>query len=219
MIKPEPTEWVLPLYSRNGKHRYGELRVHVNLLTVLAKREEIGKRCLINDEELRVRLEKFECCKEIDTLKNDNITKEKVLELQAAVDEQVTKLPQVKGNKEDDMFGLEEECEVPIERKQSKISDLEKCKMNLDELERKYREMLEVKKECEITVEQKKQKVAELREEYERKIHELQQRKLFSALKQHNEKKIEENYQKIVRELLEDVTKIQQLTRMQKVVR
>jgi len=172
---------------------------------------------MINDEKLQAQLENFECCKEIETLKNDNITKEKVLELHAAVDEQVTKLQQVNGNKENDMFGLEEECEVPIERKQSKISDLKKCKMKLGELERKYKEMLEVKKECEIIVEQKK--VAELCEEYERKIHELQQWKLFSALKQHDEKKIEENYQKIVRELLEDVTKIQQLTGMQKVVR
>jgi len=40
MIKPEPTEWVLPLYSRNGKHRFGELRVCVNLMTVYEKKEE-----------------------------------------------------------------------------------------------------------------------------------------------------------------------------------
>jgi len=40
MIKPEPKEWVLPLYSRNGKRRYGELRVCVNLMTVYEERKE-----------------------------------------------------------------------------------------------------------------------------------------------------------------------------------
>jgi len=40
MIKPKPIEWVLPLYSCNGKCRYGELRVCVNAMAVHRQREE-----------------------------------------------------------------------------------------------------------------------------------------------------------------------------------
>ena len=145
------------------------------------------------------------CC-EIETLRNDNsASKNVIVKLQAVVQEQNIKLQQIKENRENN---------ATVMMKQNKISDLEKCKVKLRELEIKYKGMLEVKKECEIVVEQKKAKVAELREDYERKIHELKQWKAICALKQYDEKKIEESYQKIMRKALEDMTKIQAMQKM-----
>jgi len=46
------------------------------------------------------------------------------------------KLQQTEGNKENDICELEE-YHVSLEMKQTKISDQEKCKMKLSELERK----------------------------------------------------------------------------------
>ena len=195
MIKSEPTEWVLPLYSRNGKYVHGELRVCVNIMAVHERVEEIKEQNLITNKELKEQLEQSN--------KNgmENIGS------QGVVEEWDLKLQQTEGNEENDIYGLEEEYHVSLEMKQTKISDQEKCKMKLSELERKHKEMLEFKKECEIAIEQKKLKVAELREEYERKIHEL---KMVNTSKEHDEKKIEENYQKIIREVVEDVTTIQE---------
>ena len=148
---------------------------------------------------------KYRC--EIEVLRNHNSArKNEIVELQAVVQGQDIKLQQM--DKENEMYSIEEDNSTKM-TKQSKISDLEKCKMKVRELEIKHKEMLEVKKKCEIVVEQKKAKVAELREDYERKIHELKQWKAICALKQHDEAKTEESYQKITGKALEDMTKIQ----------
>jgi len=193
MIKPEPTEWVLPLHSRNGKYRYGELRVCVNVMAVYEKVEEIKEQYPMTNEELKKQSNK------------NNLENSVINELQCKVEEQDLKLQQMKGNEE--WYGVQE-------MKQAKISDQEKCKMKLGELEMKHREMLEMKKELEIAVEQKKLKVAELRKAYERKVEQL---KLASTSKQNDEKEIEESNQKIV-EVVEDMT-IQQSVGVQKMVR
>jgi len=56
MIKTEPSKWVLPLYSHNGKYVHGELRVHVNLMTVHERVEEIKEQNLITNKELTEQL-------------------------------------------------------------------------------------------------------------------------------------------------------------------
>lgn len=148
---------------------------------------------------------------EIDTLKKESSTNKMVnVELQAIVQEQV-KSYQMEGNEENEGYHV-------AEMKQSKLTDLEKYKAKLYELERKYKEMLEVKKTCELVVEQKKLKVAELREDYKRKMDELEQWKKFCVLKQHDEKKIEESNQKIMEQVVEDMTKMEQSKGLQKVV-
>ena len=157
----------------------------------------------------------LEYCCEINTLRNDNIASKKaIVKLQAVVQGQDIKLQQMEKVKENEMYGIEKERHATVMMKRNKISEIEKCKMKLHELEIKYKEMLEVKKECEIVVEQKKAKVAEIREDYERKIHELKQWKAFCALKQYDEKKIEESYQKIMGKALKDMTKIQVVQKM-----
>ena len=191
MIKPELTEWVLPLYSRNGKYVHGELRVRVNLMTVHKRVEEIKEQNLIIDKELKEQLEQS----------NKNVMENN--ESQGVVKERDLKLQQTEGS-EENIYELEEEYHISLEMKQTKISDQEKCRIKLSELERKHKEMLEFKKECEKAVKQKKLKVAELREEYETKIHEL---KMIHTSKEHDEKKIEENYQKIIEVV--DLTAIQ----------
>ena len=144
---------------------------------------------------------------EIETLRSHNSArKNELVKLQAVVQGQGIKLEQME--KENEMFTVEEDSST-VMMKQNKISDLEKCKMKLCELEIKHKEMLEVKKECEVIVEQRKATVAELREDCERKIHELKQWKAICALRQHDEAKIEESYQKIMAKALEDMTKIQ----------
>jgi len=195
MIKPEPTEWVLPLYSRNGKYVHGELRVCVNIMAIHERVEKTKEQNLMIDKDLKEQLEQS----------NKN-SMENYNELQGVVEERDLKLQQTERSEENGISELEEEYHVSLEMKQAKISDQEKYRMKLSELERKHKEMLEFKKECEIAVEQKKLKVAELREEYERKIHEL---KLVNTSKEHDEKKIEENYQKIIGEVVEDLTAIQ----------
>ena len=148
---------------------------------------------------------KYRC--EIETLRSYNSArKNEIVKLQAVVQGQGIKLQQME--KESEMYSVEEDSST-VMMKQNKISDLEKCKMKLRELEIKHKEMLEVKKECEVIVEQRKATVAELREDCERKIHELKQWKAICALRQHDEAKIEESYQKIMGKALEDMTKIQ----------
>ena len=206
MIKSKPTEWILPLYSRNGTCRYGELRVCVNVMVVSEKVEKIKKQYLMTDEDPKEQLKKLNK----NNLMNYNFTSE----LQGVVKEQG--LQQMEGNEDTDVYGLDEKCQVTLEMKQMKISDQEKYKIKLGELEQKHKEMVEVEKEFEIAVEQKKLNVAELHEDYERKIHELEQ---VGTLKQHDEKKIKESYQNLVGEVVEDVTTIQESVGIQKMVR
>ena len=124
--------------------------------------------------------------------------------------EQSIKFQQIEEIKANKMHVIEKERHESLKmRKQNKISDLEKCKSKLQELEAKQKEMLEIQKECKLIVEQKKAKVAELREDCERKVHEVKQWKAICALKQHDEKKVKESYKKIMEKVLKDMAKIQ----------
>jgi len=91
-----------------------------------------------------------EYCNEIETLKNDNNSKKTINELQAIVQEQSVKLQHIERNEDNDVCELEEESHGALEVKQIKVSDLKKYKMKFDELEKKYKEVLEVKQKCEI---------------------------------------------------------------------
>lgn len=185
--------------------------------------EKLKVQYLMTVKELKEQLEQsninnLKYCCEIEALKNDGITSQKVVfELRAIVQQQDMKLQQMEKTKGNEMYGIEKECHTTVETKQNKV-DLEKCKLKLYELERKYKEMLEVKKECEKVVEQKKAKVVELREDYKRKIHEAEQWKAICTVKQHDVKNIEKSYQKIMREVAEDMRKIQHSKGLQKMV-
>ena len=169
-------------------------------------------------EELRKSNSKY--FHEIETLKNEkNASKRAIVKLEAIVQEQGVKLQQGERIKGNEMCWTGKECNANVEMKQSKSSDLEKCRMKLRELAKKYEEMLVVKKECEIAVQQKRAKYINLRVNYERKVNELEQWKAFSNLKQHDEKRIEENYQKVMGKVVEEMTKVQQSIGTQKLVR
>lgn len=150
-------------------------------------------------------------CQMIEALMNDKSASKKVIiELQAIVQEQGLKLQQMEGIMENKKHRTEKEYHATVEMKKNKITDIEKYKIKLHDLEIKYKEMLKVKKECEIVVKQRRERYAELHEDYERKMHELMQWKAICTLKQDDEAKVEERHQKIMRRLVEDMTKIQQ---------
>ena len=183
-----------------------------------AEKEEIKKikaQYLLTIKDLEEQLQKskmnnVKCYQEIETLRNDNNTsKQSIIKLQAIVQGQSMKLQQIKENKASKIHVIEIEHHESLKTKQNKISDLEKCKTKLQELEIKQKKMLEVQKECELIVKQKKTKVVELRKDCERKVHEVKQWKAICALKQHDERKVEESYQKIMKEVLKEMAKIQ----------
>ena len=159
-------------------------------------------------------------CHEIKTLKIENSVSKKVIaKLGAVVQELGMKLQQGERVKGNEMCWSGKECHANVEMEQSKRLDLEKCKIKLHQLEIKYKEMLEVKKKCEIAVQQKRAKCIELHEDCERKVNELEQWKAICTLKQHDETRIGENYQKIMKKVVGEMTKVQQSIETQTVVR